>query len=289
MHRFSRGLLAAWLVAFGAGTPEPGVARAQGDDPNGETPVFFLEPSLIQIGGEAVTVEVRVGHAPPARGFEFELAFDDGVVAVTAVEAGTFLGTTPILLRGAAPDHVTISGDIAASSSGSGMEGGEAAKDGANEGAPAVGGEAGAGSAPADEVLPEGTGVLALVTLAPLARTDGSVPVTFGRASLRGPDGEVIDADGMEAQLTIVETPGDAQLAETRAQADALAEQVVARSALGEFTDVFGRAWGDVTRRVSGAGAWIGPQVVWLALLAAALGVVGLGWYLGRRPPRAVD
>jgi hypothetical protein len=262
------------------------------------TPVVEFVPSLLQLGGVPVRIVIRVSQAPPTQAFEIEISYDAAIAIVTAVEPGGFLssvdGLAELEVREAEPGRLVLAGEIP--SPPEAPEGEDAVAtpvDGATFGD--AGSITGGGSAGIDPVtglplpetaaiLPSGEGVLALVTFAALAKSEGSQPITIAEATLRGADGAVIDAEVLEAQMTVVEDPSPEARAEAEAQAAALAEEAASNSGLAGAADSIAGAYSDLERKVLGFGSDMAPQFVWLGVLGLALAVVGLAWYFGRRP-----
>lgn len=263
------------------------------------TPVVQFVPSLVQLGGAPVRIEVRVSGAPPTEAFEIEISYDAAIAIVTAAEPGGFLssadGLAELEVREAEPGRLVLAAEIPSPAEDTDSESADATpSDGS--GVNDTGAVDQIGGQTVDPVtgatlpglptatLPSGEGVLAFVTFAALAKSDGSQPITIPSATLREADGDVIDADVLEAQMTVVEDPPAEARAEAEAQAAALAEQAAAHSGLAGAADAIAGAYGDVERRVLGLGNAMAPQILWLGLLALALAVVGIAWYFGRRP-----
>jgi len=247
-------------------------ARAQA------APVVEIVPSLVQLSSAPARVELMVRGAPETAGFKIELVYDADSIVVTALESGGFLesngATAAVVVRQAGPGRLTIAGDIADAAGAA--DRGEGVRDAS---APTDAGGA------ADAPLASGGGRLAVVTFAPLARSEGSRPLTIAGATLRDRAGAPVDADGVDAQVSVSEDPPAELRDEALAQARALAEQAASTGGLAGIAATIDRAFSDLTRRIGGAGVGLGPQAVWLAVLAIGLAVVGLGWYFGRRPP----
>jgi len=269
-----------WLAAGGA------AAQSGTLDQDAGTPVVQLLPSLVQLGSTPVRVELQVTGAPPTEAFEVELSYDGDSAIVTAVEVGGFLaspeGLAEFEVREAEPGHLTLAGALEVPSVDPEDVPTEAAggpdDPAGSEGLPGqVTGET-------EASLPSGDGILAFVTLAALAKTEGAAPIVIAEATLRGADGTVVDAETLEAQLTVIEDPSPEAREQALAQAAALEEQAAATGGLAGTVDSIAGAVSGLERRAAGLASGTAPQLVWLGILALALAVVGVAWYFGRRP-----
>ncbi len=277
------GMLAvASGLALLAPAGAPGAARAQAPDTEAVA-VIELSPSLIQLGSTPVQVAIQVREVPQLGTFDVTLVYDGTHAVVTAVEPGDYLATADgpgaITLRAAEAGRLRLTGAVRAAPD-DGTNAGEGAagnpEDGATDGAvdPAAATDL---AAPA----PLTVGTLALVTLAPLQRSEGSLAIEVAGIALTDAAGNAVEATGLTAQFTVVEDPTDETRAEAERQAALLAD-TVDDSALSGIADSVRRSFGQVGGQLRGLA--VNPIVAWLAILAGALAVVGVGWQLGRRP-----
>lgn len=247
------------------------------------TVTLELAPSLLQLGSETGTVEVMARDVPSLNGYRFTLLYDASAALVTAVEAGPFLassgGTAELRLEAAEPGRLVVVGTRVPDPSAETEAGDSAAT-----------GDSGAGGAfdasdVTDETALLGSGTLAIISLAPLARTEAPTPISLEELEIEASGGEALVAESLGAQLSVVEDPPADLVADAQAQAALLAEQASAAPGLAGIQRTIEAALRDLGRRAGGAGTERTPQLVWLALLILGLAVAGLGWYFGRRPP----
>lgn len=233
----SRAAGVLWFLAL-AGIGSAGPVAAQGEI------AFSVSPPSLELREAAGVVEVRVAGAPPSAGYQFEIGWDPGVLAVTAVAPGDFLSSaggtvfTPRFLD----EGRLVVGEVL-------------------EGAPPSG------------VQPSGEGALAYVTFAPLGTT-GAAAVTLADANLVGPAGEGLPAAVTTGgEVTVAVTAPEAQQTAALAQATALATQL----GVAPGAPAFEIPSMEDLPEPSSTGIWVG------LLFLAAL-VVAAGWYVGRDP-----
>lgn len=276
-------LAAAGALGLLAPAGAPGAALAQAPDAEAVA-VVELSPSLIQLGSAPVQVAIQVREVPPLGTFDLTLDYDGTHAVVTAVEPGDYLATADgpgaVRLRAAEPGRLRLTGEIRAAPAEGVAEG--------DEGAAGNPEDTDAGGAVDPAAAPEGAapapltaGTLALVTLAPLQRSEGSLAIEVAGVALADAAGTAVEATGLTAQFTVVEDPTDEARAEAERQAALLAD-TVDDSALSGIADTVRRSFGQVGGQLRGFA--VNPIVAWLAILAGALAVVGIGWQLGRRP-----
>lgn len=259
----------AAIIAASVGSAPPVAAQAPDAD---AVAVVELAPSLIQLASAPVPVAVQVREVPRLGAFDLTLTFDPAHAVVTAVEPGDYLATADgpgtVTIRTAQAGRLRLSGAIPPPA--------EAPLQGES-------GEGSGAAATAPDAEPPAltAGTLALVTFAPLQRSEGSVAVEVVAVDLSDAEGAAVEATGLTAQLTVVDDPTDEARAEAERQAAALAE-TVENNPLGGIAGSVERAFQQVSRQLRGVA--LNPIMVWLAILVGALGVVGLGWQLGRRP-----
>jgi hypothetical protein len=176
-------MVALLAVLLGAGS-----ASAQ------QQTAFVLDPTELSLGATTGSVTVQVDNAPPFQGYRFTLAFDDDLVAVTAVEDGGLLtsqgGLAVLELDLSKPGRLGVYAT--------------------NPSLP-------------DGTSPAGGGALARITLAPLA-AGGPSPMQIGDAALVDLDGVDVAVERLASgTLSVVQTPPEAVQTEAVAQATALA------------------------------------------------------------------
>lgn len=276
---------AGWIALLGAaGVVRPSPLSAQSEPETRAT--LELVPSLLQLGSETGTVEVMARDVPSLDGFRFALLYDASAAVVTAVEAGPFLaatgGTAELRLESAEPGRLVVVGTRVPDPSAEAE-----AVDAPEIGDSGAGGAFDASTVDDASVL-LGSGTLAIVSLAPLARTEAPTPISLEELELVASSGEALAAESLGAQLSVVEDPPADLVADAQAQAALLAEQASAGPGLAGIQRTIEAALRDLGRRAGGAGTERTPQLVWLSLLVLGLAVAGLGWYFGRRPPAEV-
>jgi len=248
--RAARLLTAVALLALPAWrAAAPRVAAAQDAAAGQGEVVFAVAPGVLELRDTAGVVEIRVTGAPPFAGYQVEVGWDPDLVAVTSVAPGDLLsraGETVFTPRFVGVGRLALGEVLPAPS-------------------PAA-------------ALPSGEGALAFVTFAPLGAT-AAAAVTLTDANLVGPAGEGMPAARTVAgQITVAAVPPEPQIQAAAAQATALATQ------LGHAGSGRAARWPAELPAVEDLPR-PGGNAIWLGLLALALLVVALGWYVGREPP----
>jgi hypothetical protein len=233
--------------------------------PKAEPRLRLVPPSVDVVEGQVV-VDLTLTDAPTSSGFSADLLFDGDRLAVVGVALGPWPGSTG---RAVQPLGPTLGpGRLAL-------------------GALMVGEQPG----------PDGAGVLATITFAPL--DDGAVRIEIENPTLVGADGSVIPVTAEGADVAITQPPSEEGVAHTAATATALAaaprsglvgdfvaaveaqataaapgRAVPARTSIATFTPI--RGGGDP----SGSQASGGTALIVIALVVA--GVV-FAWVVLRR------
>jgi hypothetical protein len=209
------------------------------------TPSASVDPVELSLGAGPSVIEVSIDEAPQSQGYQFVLSFDASLVAVTAVEDGTFLtsegGTGVLTLDFSEPGQVGV----------------YATNPGATEG-----------------TAPAGAGSLARVTLAPL-QAGGPASLGLSEVALVDLEGVVASVEDVRGgAVSVVQAPPESVPTEAAAQATALAATSMGGGSSGLVPDL--PDLGDLGTRNASA--------VWLGLLLLAVAVVLAGWLYGRRP-----
>lgn len=211
---------------------------------------MFAEPS-IYLTAEPRPVSILVQDIGALRGFELSLAYDADHVAITAIGVGGLVSAVrpeaQLTVVEAGPGTLTVG--LALDERGSATPTGD-------------------GMAAPPPLFPQGSGELVSVTLAPLKQTEGSVALTVTALRIldAGQAGEE-DVDCPPAQVTVAQDPSDAQRAAFLEQADTLRPS--------GFLD---GSW------LPALPSGLSPELAWLGLVAAGLGLAGMAWAIGRRP-----
>lgn len=216
---------------------------------------MFAE-SMVYLTGEPKPVSILVQDIGAIRGFEAAFTYDAERMAVTAVGVGS-------LVKAVRPDAQLT---VVAAGQGSlkvALDLPEAAT-----ATPSDGG----GLAPAGP-LPQGSGELLSITLAPLKQTEGAVELKVAALSLRGAErAQDQELSCPPAQVTVAQDP-------TAAQRAAFLEQAGALAPAGFLGGLLSGSW------LPSLSARPSPELAWLGLALAGLAVVGVAWKLGKRPP----
>ncbi|MCB0215702.1 MAG: hypothetical protein KDH92_03625 [Chloroflexi bacterium] len=216
---------------------------------------------LILDGGGTQVLGIQIDDAPAFEGFTLELGYDAERLAVTALEAGALIaapGASLTLESGSEPGLLRIG--YARSEAPDGAPGSES--DGERAG------------------WPQDGGPLVMITLAPLAVSEGPIAITIGPSELRLTDGTTVELPASRAEVLVQSAPDPESLAAFEAQAEGLIAS--AQSGGPGLGRTLRAAFSDLGHRLGILEP--GPRVVWLGLLGLALIVVALGWSYGRRP-----
>jgi hypothetical protein len=239
----------AGALALALGTA---VAGAQGNGPV----VLRPQPTSLALTDEADRLDITIEEAGEISAFRLDIVYDPTVTLVTAVDAGDFLLSEQVedgVGEGGAVGEVAVAGDPGRLTISAAL-------------------------VSQDGIWPEGDGTLAQVTFAPVGV--GSSLVTLENVALQDATGQPVSTLPQSGQVVVAQPPPAAVQTQAAAQAAALTRPV-AGAALPDVAAVTR----DVTARVRAAGWTLG----WILLLLLALLVVGVGWYLGRRPPEPTD
>lgn len=204
-------------------------------------------PQSVSLGEASTTVEVGVRAAPTFRGFELTFAYDASVVAATGASPGqmfTAAGGTiqPQLVDLKTPGVVRYGLSLADT-----------------------------------ETWPEGDGVLARITLAPLAMSQNSL--------LQLTELVLIDEAGQRvyatpASATLVVTADPPAPVKTQAAQNVAVLAVATPGPNGSIGAASAAGLPELMAGLPGGGA----ALAWLGAVLVGLAVAALGWMMGRRP-----
>ena len=212
--------------------------------------------SEIYLTTDPQPVSILVQDVGAMRGFELSLAYDGEVVTVTAVGNGSLISAVrpeaQLTVVAAEPGALTV----------------RLALEEAVDATPATD-----GSAAAPALLPQGSGELVKLTLAPLKQTDEPIALTVTDLRIFGAaDAGDETFSCPPAQITVAQDPSDAQRA-------AFLEQATALRPTGSLKGLLTGSW------LPGIPDGPSPNLAWMGLALLGLAVAGLAWALGRRPP----
>ena len=250
---FVRTLRIASILSLGVSLCLAGAGRA-----NAAGQAMFAQ-SNIYLTAEPQPVSVLVQDVAAMRGFELTLTYDGDHMAVTAVGAGGLISAVrpdaQVRVVAAKPGSLTVALDLEAGADPTATTEGETASS----------------ALPA----PQGSGELLSVTLAPLKQTDS--PLELKVSGLRIRD----DSDAGEeelscppAEVTVAQDPSPEKLTAYREQAAAL-------QPAGPLSGLLSGSW------LPGLPGRPSPELAWLGLALAGLGLTAVAWALGKRAPDA--
>jgi hypothetical protein len=204
-------------------------------------------PTSVSLGGTATSIDVGVTGAPAFRGFELTLSYDPSIVVATGASPGPMFtraggAIQPQLVDLNTPGVVRYNLSLADT-----------------------------------ENWPQGEGVLARVTLTPLAMTENS--------QLQLTELVLIDETGQRqyatpANATLIVTADPPAPAKTQAAESVAVLALATPGPNGAIGEASAGGLPELLAGLPGGGA----VLAWLGALMIGLAVAALGWMMGRRP-----
>lgn len=232
-----------------------------------------IQPSPLTLTDAPQPITIQIFDAAPFQRFELELRYDAEHLRATALSAGEMLN----LPAGGELEILEVSPGLirfGASFGGSEQDVADApgsVEDGQRE--------------MASTGLPQGSGQLAVLTLAPIAASEAALQIEIDGFQLVGADGSESSLSATRGQVIVAAEPSEENRAAYIAQSDAMA--VSAGGAAGtSLADTIRRAFEDLRDRGRGI-LKVGPYGLWIGVLMLALATVGIGWQIGRKAPKA--
>lgn len=210
------------------------------------------------------------------------LRYDEEHLVVTAADLGALVKAVRpdagLTVAAAEPGLLTLRADLTAKAEAGADEEQAAEGDGASgEGtATGDGGADDGGSSAAPELpLPQGSGELFALTLAPVLKSDQPLAFAVAELKLLGPAGE----ESLEVAELAVTVDQDPDAAARQAYLD----QAAALKPAGPLAGLLGGDW------LPGLPTAFSPELAWLTLALGGAALAMVAWLLGRRPPPAQD
>jgi hypothetical protein len=232
-----------------------------------------IQPSPLTLSDAPQPITIQLFDAAPFQRFELELRYDAEHLRATALSAGEMLN----LAGGAGLEILEVSPGLIrfGASFGENGQDGEADPGAASEGRQEAG--------PSSAGLPQGSGQLAVLTLAPIAASEAALQIEIDGFQLVGADGSESALSAIRGQVIVAAEPSEENRAAYIAQSDAMAVSA-GGSAGPTLGDTIRRAFEDLGGRGGGLPK-LGPYGAWIGVLLLALATVGIGWQIGRNAP----
>lgn len=208
------------------------------------------------------------------------LRYDEEHLVVTAADLGALVKAvrpeSGLTVAAAEPGMLSLRADLAALADKDGAEAGQEGSDeGGAEGAATVAADASLAPTAPELPLPQGSGELFSLTLAPLLKSDQPLAFAVAELKLLGPAGE----ESLEVAELAVTVDQDPDAAARQAYLD----QAAALKPAGPLAGLLGGDW------LPGLPTALSPELAWLAVACGGAALAAVAWLLGRRPPPAQD